>query len=165
MPEDELFVELAMMLFKSKEHVGVSLISKKQRCIECGGNLLLRRDRPSRMTIYTDTYGTLPCYQHRKYCSIHRQGCHVVQHYSYYTKDTSELYFDSDCDNHKYFVSSQETAFKLQLLTRFDFELLMAKLATSRELKFTMPYMVIHPPKKDVHSKKMKQIQMIQLTI
>ena len=129
MPEDELFVELAMMSFKSKEHIGVNLISKKQRCIECEGNLLLRRNRPSKMTIYTDTYGTLPCYQYRKYCSNHRRGCHVVQHYGYYTKDISELYFDSDWDTHKYFVSSQETAFELQLLTRFDFELLIGQIS------------------------------------
>lgn len=33
MPDDELFTELTMMPFKSKEHIGVNLISRKERCI------------------------------------------------------------------------------------------------------------------------------------
>ena len=37
MPDDELFTELTMMPFKSKEHIGVNLISRKEICIECGG--------------------------------------------------------------------------------------------------------------------------------
>ena len=161
MSDDELFMELTMMPFKSKEHIGVNLISKKQRCVECGGKLLIRRDRPSKMTIYTDTYGTLPCYQYRKYCSNNRQGCHIVQHYGYYTKDTSELYFDSDWYDHKYFVSSQETAFELQLLTRFDFELLIGQISYKQKADI---YNVIHRPKRRVHSKKMKRTLMTQLT-
>ena len=51
-----------------------------------------------------------------------------MQHYGYYTKDASELYFDTDWYDHKYFVSSHETAFELQLLTRFDFELLIGQI-------------------------------------
>ena len=164
MSDDELFMELAMMPFKSKEHIGVNLISKKQRCIECGGKLLLRRDRPSKMTIYTDTYGTLPCCQYRKFCSNNRRGCHIVQHYGYYTKDTSELYFDSDWDDHKYFVSSQETAFELQLLTRFDFELLIGQISYKQKAEI---YNAVHgysSTKKHVRSE-MKLTQMTQMTI
>lgn len=46
--------------FERREHVGVVLISKRQSYIECGGKLLLWSDRPSKVTLYTDSHGTLP---------------------------------------------------------------------------------------------------------
>ena len=33
--------------------LGITLVSSKTKCHECGGQPFLRRDRPSRMTLYT----------------------------------------------------------------------------------------------------------------
>lgn len=128
-PDLELYKELAMMPFKEKEHFGVNLISEKDRCIECGGKLLLRKDRPGKLKIYSDTYGTLPGYHYRKLCANSKRGCKVVQHYGYYTKGPVDLHYDKDWSTHKYFVSTQETAFELQLLWRFDTELLIGQIS------------------------------------
>ena len=70
----ELFRELAMMPFKSSETVGVILISKKEFCMEYGGRLLLRKDRPNRIVLYTDSYGKLPSYHYRKYCANNKKA-------------------------------------------------------------------------------------------
>ena len=125
----ELYKELVMMPFKEKEHLGVILISKKDKCDECGGKLLLRKDRPAKLTVYTDTYGTIPGNHYRKFCANSKHGCKVVQHYGYYTKGPVDIYFDKDWPTHKYFVSTQETAFELQLLQRFDTELLIGQIS------------------------------------
>lgn len=125
--DDELFRELAMMPFKGRESVGVVLISKKQFCVKCGGNLLLRKDRPSQITLYTDYHGTLPACHYRKYCANNKKGCHIVQHYGYFTDGSTELSFDLDWEDHKYFVSTQESAVELQMLSRFDAELLVCQ--------------------------------------
>lgn len=120
-----LLKELIFMPFGGREHLGMILISDKQRCVLCNGKLLLRADRPSNITLYTDSYGTLPALHYRKYCANSRKGCNVVQHYGYYTRGLSQLHFNSDWDRLQYFVSSQETAFELQILRNFDYELLI----------------------------------------
>lgn len=125
--DEELFRELAMMPFKGRESVGVVLISNKQFCVKCGGNLLLRKDRPSQITLYTDTHGTLPSYHYRKYCTNNKRGCHIVQHYGYFTDGPTEMQFDLDWEDHRYFVSTKETAVELQVLSRFDAELLVGQ--------------------------------------
>ena len=127
--DTELFRELAMMPFKSSEAVGVMLISKREFCVECGGRLLLRRDRPSRIVLYTDSYGTLPSYHYRKYCANNKKGCHIVQHYGFYTDGATEMTFDSDWEDLQYFVSTQETAFELKMLVKFDAELLVGQIS------------------------------------
>lgn len=81
------------------------------------------------MKIYTDTYGILPGYDYRKFCANNKHGCKVVQHYGYYTKGPVDLHFDKDWSTYKYFVSTQETAFELQLLQRFDTELLIGQIS------------------------------------
>ena len=115
------------MSFERREHVGVVLISKRQSCIEWGGKLLLRSDRPSNVTLYNDSHGTLPAFHYRKFCS--RRGCNVVQHYGFHTKGPSLHYFDEDWMNNKYFLSSQETTFDLHLLVRYDVQLLIGQVS------------------------------------
>ena len=127
------------MPFCRREHVGVVLISKKQYCAECGGKLLLRADRPSNVTLYTDSYGTLPAVHYHKYCRNNKKGCSLVQYYGYHTK--RQLHFDADWEENNYFISSQETAFELQLLSKFDVELLIGKV--SYKLRAEM-YNAIH---------------------
>lgn len=49
--------------------IGVILISSQKVCRLCGGKLLTRGDRPGRVTLYTETFGTLPASSYQKYCS------------------------------------------------------------------------------------------------
>ena len=44
------------MPFERSEHVGIVLISKRQSYMDGGGKLLLRSDRPSNVTLYTDSH-------------------------------------------------------------------------------------------------------------
>ena len=57
----------------SLEPLGVALISEKQTCRKCGGRLLLRRDRPSRVTLYTEQIGTVPASHYHKFCQNQRR--------------------------------------------------------------------------------------------
>ena len=134
-PDEVLFRELVFMPFERREHIGVVLISEKTNCVACGGRLLLRSDRPSNITLYTDSYGTLPAVHYRKYCANSRQGCKVVQHYGYHTRGQSQHHVDEDWKGKKYFISSQETAFELQLLVKFDVQLLIGQIS-SRDLQY-----------------------------
>ena len=59
---------------KSKSEIlGVALISDKQTCRKCGGRLLIRQDRPSRVILYTESMGTVPASHYHKYCQNHRR--------------------------------------------------------------------------------------------
>lgn len=65
--------------------MGVVLISPNATCLKCGGKLLLRSDRPSSITLYTDDLGTVLATQFRKYCQNSRKGCSFTQHYSFHS--------------------------------------------------------------------------------
>lgn len=52
-----------------------------------------------------------------------------MHYYGYHTKGPSLHYFDEDWMNNKYFLSSQETAFDLQLLVRYDVQLLIGQVS------------------------------------
>jgi hypothetical protein len=73
----ELTVELLQthrVCPKSKSEVlGIALISDKQTCCKCGGRLLVRQDRPSRVVLYTESMGTVPASHYHKYCQNHRR--------------------------------------------------------------------------------------------
>ena len=113
-----------------KAPIGIILISSKKVCCLCGGKLLTRGDRPGRVTLYTETLGTLPASSYRKYCQKNRHGCKLVQHYGYYTMGEDQpLIYDEDWADHQYFLSSQETAFETALLKRFDVELLIGQVS------------------------------------
>ena len=51
--------------------LGVVLISSNKVCKLCKGDLLVRADRLSFPTVYTENYGT----HFRKYCQNHVIGC------------------------------------------------------------------------------------------
>ena len=55
------------------EVLGVALISDKQNCCKCGGRLLVRQDRPSKIVLYTESMGTVPATHYHKYCQNHRR--------------------------------------------------------------------------------------------
>ena len=69
-----------------KEPMGIVLLSPNRTCLICGAHLCIRKDRPSRVVVYTDTDGTLPATHYRKYCSKYRSGCNFVQHYNFYSR-------------------------------------------------------------------------------
>lgn len=124
-----LLKELVFMPFFSREHLGLVLMSNKKHCESCSGKLILRPDRPSNTTLYTESLGTLPAVHYRKYCANSKRGCNIVQHYGYHTKGPSKLNYDADWEKLQYFISSQETAFEVSMLQKFDFELLIGQLS------------------------------------
>ena len=73
--DKQLMKELVWLGASSKEQLGVILISANSSCNVCGSRLIVRGDRPARVTIYTEDTGTVPGSVYRKYCS--KQGMFV----------------------------------------------------------------------------------------
>ena len=95
----------------------------------CGGKLLLRSDRPSRLTLDTESLGTLPATHYHKYCNCHRKGCKLVHFYGYYKSGEGGMHYTDDCLSLPYFLSTQETGFELAMLKNFDVELLIGQIS------------------------------------
>ena len=113
----------------TRQALGVPLLSKETKCRSCGGKLLLRSSRPSRMTLYTQSLGSVPATHFHKYCHNYGKGCHLIQFYGYYKSGTGSIHY---CDNWMelpYFLSSQETGFELKMLEQFDVELLIGQIS------------------------------------
>lgn len=129
--ETDLFSQLSSLQLPSGIQLGVPLISRKTTCQICNKKLLIRADRPSTVTIYTDTKGTLCGSHFRKYCSGYRTRCTFTQHYGYHSSGVSSdaVQYDDDWESNQYFLSSQQTAFELQMLQRYDHELLLGQLS------------------------------------
>lgn len=112
-----------------KRPFGVILISDKTICTLCEGRLLLRSDRPSFLTLYTDQMGTVPATHFRKYCQNSHKGCSFSQHYGYYTVgEDSILHYDDNWKELPYFVSTNMTAFEVSFLHRYEAELLLGQI-------------------------------------
>lgn len=112
--------------------LGVILISTNNTCKSCGGKLLVRSDRPSSMSLYTDNMGTVPATHYRKYCQNYCKGCTFTQHYSYHSTsddDGAVLVYDSNWADLPYFVSTSKTAFSTAFLERFDAEILIGQVS------------------------------------
>lgn len=109
--------------------LGIVLISKNEACLMCGGKLLVRSDRPSFVTVYTDQMGTVPATHFRKYCQNNHKGCSFTQHYGFYmTGDNSILHFDSNWSKLPYFLCTAMTAFEVTFLDRFEVELFLGQI-------------------------------------
>ena len=80
---------------------------------------LVKADRPSRITVYSDSFGTVEGTHYRKFCKRFRVGCQFVQHYGHHSKSGTDIYFDEDFKPLPYFVSTRETAFETTLLLKF----------------------------------------------
>ena len=91
--------------------------------------LLFRSDRPSRLTLYTESLGTLPATHYRKYCHNYRKGCKLVHFYGYYKAGDGGIHYSDDCLSLPYFLSTQETGFELAMLKHFDVELLIGHIS------------------------------------
>lgn len=108
--------------------LGLLLISSNQKCLICKSNLLLRKDRGAPVVIYDDINGSLPGTHFHKYCS--NRSCKFTQYYGYYTVGGSnQVFFNSDWESLDYFVSSRETVFSINLLQRFNAEILIGQLS------------------------------------
>ena len=94
--------------------LGIILISSHKQCGCCGGKLYVKGDRPSRVTVYTETLGTLIGTHYHKICQNFRKGCSFRQFYGYSSEGSQSVtFYDSDWESNDYFISSSETAFKL----------------------------------------------------
>lgn len=126
--------------------IGIILISKNNKCKKCDSKLLVRGDRPSRVTVYTEIFGTVPGTHYRKFCSNSRKGCNFTQHYGYSADGSlSGVVYDDDWRAAKYFVSTSETAFELSFLEKYDADLLIGQVSYSQKAEiynFTHGYPV-----------------------
>lgn len=116
-----------LMKFQIPRHkpLGCILISSNGICLLCEKKLLLRKDRPAPLVIYDDRLGTVPGSHYHKYCS-----CGFTQYYGYYTTGGStEVHYNPNWESLPFFVSSRETAFSINLLKRFNAEILLGQLS------------------------------------
>lgn len=135
---------------QNKQPLGLILISSQQQCRQCGGKLLTRKDRPSNVTVYTESFGTLTGTHYHKYCQSYSKGCSYRQHYGYHSEGSQSVqFYDDDWASLKYFISSSETAFEMSFLTKFDAEVLIGQMSYKQKADI---YNYIHgypvPPKK-----------------
>ena len=84
--ESDLYKELHSFLGHKREPLGIVLVSPNNKCRLCGSTLLVKADRPSKVTIYSNTFGTVESTHYRKVCKRFRSCCPFVQHYGYYSK-------------------------------------------------------------------------------
>lgn len=114
--------------------LGITLVSSKNSCEHCGGKLLLRKDRPSQITVYTESSGTVVGRHYHKYCQNFRKGCTFRQHYGYMSGGSTSLsLYDREWLENKYFISTSETAFEMDMLKKFDAELLLGQISYSQK--------------------------------
>lgn len=105
--------------------LGIVLISENSTCKMCGGELRIRRDRPSFPIIYTEELGSFEGTHFRKICG---RGCSFIQHYGYcFTNE--EIIYDKNCLNLPYFLSSNMTAFETRILKKLSAELLIGQVS------------------------------------
>jgi hypothetical protein len=106
----------------SSSPLGIVLVSSHTECHECGGKLLMRGDRASRLVVYTETFGTVVGTHYHKYCN--QLNCNYRQYYGFHKLgDQSVAYYDSDWATLEFFVSTSETAIEMMMLRKFDAEL------------------------------------------
>lgn len=122
----------------TKQTLGIPLISDKNICLSCSGELLLRRDRPGRVTLYTESLGTVLASHYHKYCRNSRKGCKFTRYYGYYKSESGEMYYNEDWNTLPYFLSTQEIGFDLEMLRKFDAELLIGQISYKQKQIYTM---------------------------
>lgn len=129
----ELIAELHTQRSSQNHPLGVVLISSNKICRLCGGNLLIRSDRPSTLTLYTENMGTVLATHYRKYCQNYRKGCTFTQHYSYHSNSDDEVIYDVNWDDLPYFLSSNQTAFSTTFLSKFEAEILLGQMSYNQK--------------------------------
>lgn len=97
--------------------LGIVLISQNSVCKLCNNKLLVKADRPSHVTVYTESYGTVIGAHYHKYCQAFKRGCSFRQYYGYSSSTPEVTSYDSNWPDHKFFFSNRETVFELNMLT------------------------------------------------
>ena len=127
--DDVLQKELLQM--PRDKPLGVVLLSSHDTCVMCHSKLLVRKDRPASIVIYDDRMGTVHGTHFHKYCTNRACGC--IHYYGYHTSvkasQCSQVIFENGWESLCYFVSSRETAFSLNLLKRFNSEILFGQMS------------------------------------
>lgn len=77
--DDELLKEAIEQKGFNGKPLGIVLVSNNATCKICGGKLLVRADRPSFLTAYTNSLGTVTVTHFRKYCHNARKGCSALR--------------------------------------------------------------------------------------
>ena len=139
---EQLLSELHSFVGPKGVSLGIVLISPSQTCKLCGSSLMVKADRPSRVTVYTDTIGTTEGTHYRKICKKYKSWCPFVQHYGHYSTGGTNIYFSEDWESLPYFISTRETAVQMSLLQQLDAEILIGQLSY-KELRFTITSMAM----------------------
>ena len=135
--------------------IGVVLISRAVVCLTCNSTLSTRTDRPRHLTLYTTKLGTVRATHYHKLCT--NRKCKTIQHYGYTTTSgTNSLYYDEDYLSLPYFIASQETAFEMDFLQKFDAELLIGQISYSQKAEI-YNYQYEYPSVKKRHSTRSKK--------
>ena len=84
--------------------------------------------------VYTESFGTVVGTHYHKFCQNFRKGCIFRQYYGYSSQGSQSLvYYDDECIEHEYFVSTSGMAFEMTMLKRFDVELLLGQISYSQK--------------------------------
>ena len=118
-----------MVHSSSSQPLGLPLVPAQLECYMCRARLLVRADRPSKLTLYTKSMGTILATHYHKYCSNYRKGCKLVHFYRYYPMGDGEMHYTDDALSPQYFLSTQETGFETSMLHKFDAELLIGQMS------------------------------------
>lgn len=128
--DNDLLRELMKLEGFQGKSLGIVLISTNNKCKLCGGNLLVRADRPSFPVVYSDDIGTANGTHFRKYCQNSWKGCSFTQFYGFHTDGSdSEVIYDDNYHQLPYFLSTHMTAFQTKLLTNLTAEILLGQVS------------------------------------
>ena len=126
--DTQLLKELVEFPLSNNKPIGLVLISDHKNCLSCNAKLLIRRDRPATVIVYTDSMGSVIGSHFHKYCS--NINCHFVQYYGYNSSgESNKVYYNQKWKSLPYFVSSRETVFSLSLLNCFNAEILLGQMS------------------------------------
>ena len=82
--------------------LGIILVSSHHQCSQCGGKLHVKGNRPSRLTVYTESFGTVTGTHYHKFCQNFRKGCAFRQYYGYHSEGSQSVtFYDSDWESNK----------------------------------------------------------------
>lgn len=113
-------------LEEGKFGLGVVLMSMKTNCRICNKELRAKTSRVVNVIVYHELRGSFMGCCIPKVCS--NRSCKLIQHYGYYSIGESRFY-DEDWHENDYLLSSGKTAFDMQLLRKFEVEILIGKLS------------------------------------
>ena len=127
--DKKLMQDLMVLQVPKCKPLGLVLISANTKCLLCGLNLRLRKDRPASVIVYDKDIGTVPGSHFHKCCT--NPTCGFTQYYGFYTigGSVSDVAFNPDWASLPYFVSSRETVFSIHLLKQFNAEILIGQLS------------------------------------